>query len=44
MAQQDEKMNEEQKTLNEEGSKAYLSVYNRIPYALIREESGEDAT
>lgn len=37
-------MNEEQKTLNEEGSKAYLSVYNRIPYALIREESGEDAT
>ena len=44
MAQQDEKMNEEQKTLNEEGSKAYLSVYNRIPYALIREKSGEDAT
>lgn len=43
MAQQEE-MNEEQKTLNEEGSKAYLSVYNRIPYALIREESGDDAT
>lgn len=43
MAQQ-EGMNEEQKTLNEEGSKAFLSVYNRIPYALIREESGDDAT
>lgn len=43
MAQQDG-MNEEQKTLNEEGSKAYLSVYNRIPYALIREEAGDDAT
>lgn len=43
MAQQDG-MNEEQKTLNEESSKAYLSVYNRIPYALIREEAGEDAT
>lgn len=37
-------MNEEQKTFNEESSKAYLSVYNRIPYTLIREESGEDAT
>lgn len=44
MAQQDDGKNEEQKTLNEEGSKAYLSVYNRIPYALIREESGDDAT
>ena len=43
MAQQD-RMNEEQKILNEESSKAYLTVYNRIPYALIREESGEDAT
>lgn len=43
MAQQDGQ-NEEQKTLNEESSKAYLSVYNRIPYALIREESGDDAT
>lgn len=37
-------LNEEQKTLSEEGSKAFLSVYNRIPYTLIREESGEDAT
>lgn len=36
--------NEEQKVLREEESKAYLSVYNRIPYALIRQESGEDAT
>lgn len=44
MAQQDDGKNEEQKTLNEESSKAYLSVYNRIPYALIREESGDDAT
>lgn len=44
MAQQDDGRNEEQKTLNEESSKAYLSVYNRIPYALIREESGDDAT
>lgn len=43
MAQYDSQ-NEEQKTLNEESSKAYLSVYNRIPYALIREEAGEDAT
>lgn len=43
MDQQSE-MNEEQKTLNEEGTKEYLSVYNRIPYALIREEAGEDAT
>lgn len=43
MAQQDGK-NEEQKTLSEESSKAYLSVYERIPYALIREESGENAT
>lgn len=36
-------LNEEQKTLGEEQSKAFLSVYRRIPYALIREESGEDA-
>ncbi|MDE7424972.1 MAG: phage portal protein [Lachnospiraceae bacterium] len=43
MAQQNGQ-NEEQKTFNEEGSKVYLSVYNRIPYVLIREESGEDAT
>lgn len=43
MAQQDGK-NEEQKVLDEESSEAFLSVYNRIPYALIREESGEDAT
>lgn len=43
MAKQDGK-NEEQKTLSEESSKAFLSVYNRIPYALIREESGEDTT
>lgn len=37
-------MNEEEKVLREEGSKAFLSVYNRIPYALIRKEAGEDAT
>lgn len=43
MAQR-EGMNEEQKTLSEESSKAFLSVYRRIPYALIREESGDDAT
>lgn len=45
MAQQ-EKLNEEQKVLNinEEGSKAFLSVYNRIPYNLIREESGDNYT
>lgn len=43
MAQQDGK-NEEQKVLDEESSESFLSVYNRIPYALIREESGEDAT
>lgn len=43
MAQQD-RMSEEQKVINEDNSKAFLSVYNRIPYALIREESGEDAT
>lgn len=43
MAQQDGK-NEEQKVLSEEGSEAFLSVYKRIPYALIREESGDDAT
>ena len=43
MAQQNG-LNEEQKTLNEEGSRAFLSVYRRIPYALIREEAGEDAT
>ena len=43
MAQHD-KRNEEQKTFYEKSSKAFLTVYNRIPYALIREESGEDAT
>lgn len=37
-------MNEEQKALNVEASEAYLSVYNRIPYALMREELGDDAT
>lgn len=43
MSQQEGK-NEEQKTLDAESSEAFLSVYSRIPYALIREESGEDAT
>lgn len=43
MSQKDMK-NEEQKALNEQSSKAYLSVYNRIPYALIREELGEDTS
>lgn len=43
MAQQNS-LNEEQKTLNVESSKEYLTVYNRIPYALIREESDDDAT
>ena len=36
--------NEEQKVANEETSKAYLSVYNRIPYALIRSEVDYDST
>lgn len=35
---------EEQKVIDSENSKAYLSVYNRIPYALIRNEAGDDAT
>ena len=36
--------NEEQTVANEETSKAYLSVYNRIPYALIRSEVDYDST
>lgn len=41
-----QQLNEEQKVLlpGEAGSKAFLAVYNRIPYALIREEVGDDAT
>ncbi|MDE7431024.1 MAG: phage portal protein [Lachnospiraceae bacterium] len=38
-----ENKNEEQKVLDEEESSAYLSVYNRIPYALIREETGDES-
>ena len=33
-----EKLNEEEKVALADESKEYLSVYNRIPYALIREE------
>lgn len=42
-----EQKNEEQKVdelVGEEQSKAFLSVYNRIPYALIRDEAGQDAS
>lgn len=44
MSGQTEKKNEEQKVLDEESSRTYLSVYNRIPYALITEEAGDEAT
>lgn len=37
-------MNEEQKVIYSEDSDSILSVYKKIPYALIREEAGEDAT
>lgn len=44
MTQHNESMNEEQKVIERENLKTYLSVYSRIPYTLIREELGEDAT
>lgn len=35
---------EEQKVIDAESSEAFISAYRRIPYALIREELGDDAT
>lgn len=36
--------NEEQLAFNEENSRAFLTVYNRIPLTLIEEEAGDNAT
>lgn len=44
MSQTDIKDEERKVIMQEDDSELFLSVYNRIPYALIREEAGNDAT